>query len=146
VDAVGAVAGDVAHDLAAAHGEADEGDVGEVQVGQQRVEVGGEGVVVVAVEGLGRLAEAAAVVGDDPVAGLDQRGDLGLPGLARQRPAVDEHDRAAGAVVLVVELDRGGVLGADGDRGHVRCSCRLGSGVEQVCCVQWIDGAHCSAP
>jgi hypothetical protein len=33
---------------------------------------------------------------------------------------VDEHDRLTAAVVLVVELDIGGVLASDGDIGHGR--------------------------
>ena len=40
------------------------------------------------------------------LAALDQRADLLLPGTAAERPAVDQHDRAAGAVVFVVEFDR----------------------------------------
>jgi hypothetical protein len=31
---------------------------------------------------------------------------------------VDQHDRLAGAMIFVVELDAGGVLLADGDCGH----------------------------
>src|SRR5690606_40132910 len=51
-------------------------------------------------------AEATAVVGDDPVAGVAQCRDRVLPGLAGQRPAVHQHDRApVAAVVGVVELD-----------------------------------------
>jgi hypothetical protein len=38
--------------------------------------------------------------------------------VAVERVAVDEDDRLAGALVLVVELDGGAVLGADGDGAH----------------------------
>ena len=86
-----------------------------IQVVQQAVQVGGEGVVVVADDRLAGLAEAAPVVGDDPIAGLQQDRDLLVPGPAAERIAVDQHDRLAGAVVLVVDLDIGRVLPADGD-------------------------------
>jgi hypothetical protein len=56
--------------------------VAQVQVLEQVAQVGGEGVVVVAGGGLAGLAEAAAVVGDDPVPGLEQRGDC----LSQARP------------------------------------------------------------
>ena len=47
-DALGAVEGEVAGDLAAAHREADQRHVAQVERGQQRVQVGREGVEVVA--------------------------------------------------------------------------------------------------
>jgi hypothetical protein len=46
------VRAEVAGDLAGAHGEPDQHHVGEVEVFDQRVQVGGEGVVVVADGGL----------------------------------------------------------------------------------------------
>jgi hypothetical protein len=113
-----AVRAEVAGDLAGAHGEAHEDQVGQVQVGDQRVQVGGEGVVVVAGRGLAGLAEAAPVISDHPVAGLQQDAFLLLPGVPVQRVAVNQHDRLAGAVVFVVDLDVLGVLPADGDLSH----------------------------
>ena len=74
---------------------------------QQGVQVGGEGVVVVADDGLAGLAEPAAIVGDDPVSGLQQDQDLLVPGPAAERIPVDQHDGLARAVVLVVDLDVG---------------------------------------
>ena len=50
--------------------------------------------------------------------GVDERTHLVLPGLAGQRPAVDEHDGAALAVVLVVELDVVASRRANGQTGH----------------------------
>ena len=85
---------------------------------QQRVQIGGEGVVVVADGRLAGLPEAATVVGDHAVAGGEQHPGLTLPGVAVQRVAVDQHDRLPGAVVLVVDLDVGAVLGSDGDARH----------------------------
>ena len=75
VHAVRAVRAEVAGDLAAAHREADEGDVAQVEAAQHGVEVAGQRVVVVGagVAGLVGRAEAAAVVGDDPVAGRGER-------------------------------------------------------------------------
>src|SRR5262249_29621037 len=88
-------------------------------------QVGGEGVVVVTDGRLARLAEAAPVVADHPVAGGEKVGLLFLPRVPFQRVAVDEDDRLAGTVVVVVELDVGAVLGSDGD---VRHRSLLGSG------------------
>ena len=111
----------VAGDLAGAHRETDEDGAAEVEGGHQGVEVGGEGVVVVAAGGLAGLTEAAAVVGDDAVAGADQGGGLALPGVAVEGEAVDEDDGcgAGRAEVLVVELDLGAVLPTDRDVRHV---------------------------
>jgi hypothetical protein len=54
------------------------------------------------------------------VAGLQQHALLALPRVAVQRVAVDEHDGLAVAVVLVVDLDVGAVLGPDDDARHGR--------------------------
>ena len=83
----------------------DQDGVAQVQVLQQGVQVGGEGVVVIAGGRLAGLAEPAPVVGDDPVPGLEQGRDLLVPGAAAERVAVDQHDRLAGAMILVVDLD-----------------------------------------
>ncbi len=123
-----AVGSQVAGDLPGAHRVPDQHRLPQVQVVQQAVQVGGEGVVVVADDRLAGLAEAAAVIGDDPVAGLQQDRDLLVPGPAAERIPVDQHDRLARAVVLVVDLDIGGVLPTDGDFGHER-SFLSGSGL-----------------
>src|SRR5262249_23088599 len=60
----------------------------------------------------------APVVGDDPVAGLQQGWDLLVPGPAAERVPVDQYHRLAGAVILVVDLDVCGVFLSDGDGGH----------------------------
>jgi hypothetical protein len=79
--------------------------VAQVQVLQQGIEVGGEGVVVIPGRRLAGLAEPAPVIGDDPVPGLQQHRDLLVPGPAAERVPVDQHHRLAGAVILVVDLD-----------------------------------------
>ena len=63
-------------DLPAAHREADEGHVGEVQLGEHGVQILGERVVVIALARLVAATEAAAVVGDHAVSGLGERRDL----------------------------------------------------------------------
>jgi len=89
-------------DLAAAHREADEGDVTQVERSEECRQVVGEGVV--AGSGLVGLAEPASVVVDHPVPRAGQRLDLVLPRLAAERPSVDQDHRAAGAAgVLVVQ-------------------------------------------
>src|SRR5690606_22887468 len=75
-------------------------------------------VVVVAGGRLAGVAESSAVIGDDPVAGLEEGRRLLLPRTAVERVAVDEHDRLAGSVIFVVQLDGGAVLGSDGDGRH----------------------------
>jgi hypothetical protein len=117
-DALVAVVPDVAGEFAGAHGEADEDDLAQVERLEDLVQVGGEGVVVVPGADLARLAEAAAVVGDDAVPGREELAGLALPAVAVERVAVDEDDGLPLALVLVVELDGGAVLGSDGDGAH----------------------------
>jgi hypothetical protein len=75
-----------------------------------RVEVGGERVVVVAARRLARLAEAATVVRDDALPRGEERRGLLFPRRAVQWVAVDQDDGVALAVVFVIEMDIGGVL------------------------------------
>ncbi|EKX67817.1 hypothetical protein STRIP9103_07447, partial [Streptomyces ipomoeae 91-03] len=117
----GTIGGEVAGDFAGTHREPDQDGVAEVESLHDGVQVGGEGVVVVTARRLGRLPETATVVGDDPVTGVQQSGALSLPRVPVQRKAVDEHDGLPGTVVLVVEIDVGGVLLANCDVRHM-CS------------------------
>ncbi|MGX1120470.1 hypothetical protein RKD37_005833 [Streptomyces ambofaciens] len=117
-DPLVAVSSGVAGEFAGAHREPDEDDIAQVQGLQQGIQVGGEGVVVVAGADLRRAAEAAAVVGDDAVAGGEQLARLALPAVAVERVAVDEDDGLTRALVLVVELDRRAVLVPDGYVSH----------------------------
>jgi hypothetical protein len=52
------------------------------------------------------------------VAGCEQGALLTLPRVPVERMPVDQHDRRAGAVVAVVDLDVGAVLGPDVDERH----------------------------
>jgi hypothetical protein len=115
---VGPVGADVASQLPGTEREADQDGVAQIELGQQLVEVAGERVEVVALGRPARLTESAPVVGDHAMAGLQQRVHLGLPGPAVKRPAAQQHDRSAAAVVLVVQLDRRRVLLTDGDCAH----------------------------
>jgi hypothetical protein len=109
---------EVTDDLAGAHREADQSDVGQIEVLQQRDQVGREGVVVVAHRRLARAAEPATVIADAAIAGGEQLSLLALPRVAVERIAMNQHDRLAAAVVLVVDLDRGVVLGSNSYAGH----------------------------
>src|SRR5581483_4879485 len=85
---------------------------------EQSLEVGGERVVVVSDGWLAGGAEPAPVVADAAVARLQQHAFLAFPGVAVQRVPVDQHDGAAGPVVIEVDADVGAVLLSDGDVGH----------------------------
>src|SRR6185295_11094750 len=71
-------------------------------------------VHVVTAAGLRGAAVPSSVMGDDAVALLKEEQHLGVPIVRRERPAMAEHDRIAGAPVLVEDL-RPVVRG---DRGH----------------------------
>ena len=76
----------------------------EIEMGGHRGQVVGIVVHVVAVAGLGGPSVPAPVMGDDPVAVLQEEQHLGVPVVGRQRPAVAEDDRLARAPVLVENL------------------------------------------
>src|SRR6266702_2047257 len=108
--AVGSVLPQITGHLPAAHREADQSDITQVELRHELVQVLGEGVVVVPARRPAGPAEPSAVVCDDPVTCTEKRRDLSLPGCAAQRPAVDQHDGLAGSVILVVDLNRRRVL------------------------------------
>ena len=64
------------------------------------------------------MAEAAAVIADAAEAAFDQHPLLPLPRVPVERVPVDQDDRLAGAVVVVVDLDVGTVLGPNLDEWH----------------------------
>jgi hypothetical protein len=99
---------------------------------EQRLEVGGERVVVVALPGLRRVAEATAVVRDHAVAGVDQRRHLVLPRAPAQGPAVDQDNWTVALVAVVLEVQGDGeVSGVGGLDVQVRHGALLGGcGVE----------------
>ena len=87
----------------------------------QRREIVGVVIHVVAVADLAGAAVAAAVMGDDAKAVVEEEQHLRVPVVGRQRPAVAEHDRLARAPVLVEDLDA--VLGGDGGHGNSPLCC-----------------------
>ena len=117
--AAGAVRPEVPRHLAGPHREPDQDDAPEIQALEQVVQVGGEGVVVVADRGSAGTAEPSAVVGDHAEAPRQQHPFLALPRAPVQRVPVHQHDGFAAAVVLVVDLDRSTVLRPDCDPRHV---------------------------
>ena len=87
-------------------------------MGDEFVQILGEGVVVIAGGGLAGFAESAAIVGDDAMAGLKQGRNLLFPGRAAQRISVNQDDRLAGAVIFVIEMDGRGIFFSNFDVGH----------------------------
>src|SRR5581483_7168099 len=120
--APGAVAADVAGDLAAAGGMADVDRVRQVELLHELRQVIGVGIKVVAVPWLARAAVTAAIVGDAAVGARGQIEHMVLEGVAAEGPTVAEDDGLTLAPVLVIDL--GAVL--RGDRAHgVHSSLRL---------------------
>ena len=60
--------------------------------------------------GLAGLAEASAVVGDYMVACVEQDWELFLPASTAQWVSIDEYDRLAGTMVLVLEINTARIL------------------------------------
>jgi len=103
--------------------EPDQHRPAQVERVEQGGEVGGERVVVVADAGPAGGAEAAPVVGDDPVPGGQQRGFLLLPGAPIEQVPVHQHHGRALPVVLVVDRNGSGVLPAHNQLHPVTVRC-----------------------
>ena len=101
---LGSVAREVPRNLTPTHGKACQYSVAQVEVRHHVVEVGREGVVVIAARGLARLAETAAIVGNTPISRFGERVHLGLPASKTERPAMNQHDGLALSHVLVVDI------------------------------------------
>jgi hypothetical protein len=100
-------------------------DVHRVAQVERRDELGeivGVGVHLVAAPGLTRAAMPAAIVRDAAVAARRQEQHLVVPRIGRERPAVTEDDRLAGAPVL--EVDLRAVLDCDSRARHLRANGR----------------------
>src|SRR3954452_11545809 len=95
-----------------------EDDVAQLELCEKAVEVRGESVVVVSDAWLARVPKAAAVVGDNAKASVQERRDLLLPRAAAEREAMDPHDRPPTPNVVVMNLDGRGVRIADVDVRH----------------------------
>ena len=109
-----AVPGDVVNDLAATGRVADMNGVVETETCGQRGQVIGVVVHIVAIAGLGGAAVPTPVVGDNPVAVLEEEQQLSVPVVCRKWPAVAEDDRLARSPVLVEDFRAIG----GGDRAH----------------------------
>src|SRR5580700_153242 len=114
----GTVFPQVSRHFASSHGEADQGEIVQLQLRDQFMKVLGEGVVVVARGWLAGLAEASSVVGDDPVTSLQQDGKLFLPRSATQWVSVDQDNGLPRAVVFVVKLDVARIFFSDSNVRH----------------------------
>ena len=102
-DVASVVPREIAHDLTATHGIADERCVPHTGLLDHSGEIVGKGIEIVAGGRLRRAAEAAAIVGDDAEAGLRERGGLKVPDVGVQRPGMGHDDGAAGAARVLDE-------------------------------------------
>src|SRR5713226_9652212 len=96
---------------------ADQHRVVQIKCVEERRQVVGVVIHVVAVPGLAGSSTAATVMGDGAIALGGHEDQLVVPGVGIERPAVAEDDGLARAPVLV--KDRGAVLGGD-------CACAHG--------------------
>ena len=90
----------------------------QLELGDQLVKVLCERVVAVACGRLAGLAEASAVVSDDPVTRIEESGYLLLPRRTTQWVSVNEDNRLARAMVFVVKLDVSSIFFSDCNVWH----------------------------
>jgi len=109
------VTADVTRDLAAAGRVTDHDRAVQIEPIHHRREVICVGVHIVAGGWLVRATMATPVVRDHAIAVLEHEEHLPVPDIARQRPAVREHDRPTLAPVLAEEA---GVVGS-GHEAHL---------------------------
>ncbi len=100
-----AVPRQIVHHLAAAGGMTDMDSVFQIEMRRQRREVVRIVIHVVAVAGLAGTAVAPAVMGDDPIAVIEEEQHLRVPVIGRKRPTMTEHDGLTFAPILVEDLD-----------------------------------------
>jgi hypothetical protein len=96
----------------------------QVEMGDHRGKIVGIVIKVMAVGDLRRAAVAAAIVGDDPIAVIEEEQHLGVPVVGGKRPPVTEHDGLALSPILVENLDA--VLGCDKAYLDLLRNCLLG--------------------
>ena len=113
-----AVPSEIMRHLAAAGGMADVNGVLQIEMRRQSRQVVGIVIHVMAVARLGGSAVAAAVMGDDAIAVIEEEQHLRVPVIGRQRPTMAEHDGLTFAPVLVEDLNA--VFGRN--RAHVTSS------------------------
>src|SRR5437899_8196782 len=102
--ALRAVAADIAGNFAAACGVADMDRVLQVERFNERREVVGVDVHLVAIPGLAGPSMAAAVMRDAAISAVGQKQHLVFPGVRAQGPAMAENYRLSLAPVLIVDL------------------------------------------
>jgi hypothetical protein len=107
------VAADIVGDLAAARRMADQNDVLEVERLDQRREIVGVGVHVVAEVRLVRAAVAAPVMCDHAEAVVEHEQHLPVPGVTAERPAMGKEDGLRVLRAPVLDEDAGAVGGDD---------------------------------
>src|ERR1700688_4191371 len=93
--------GDIADYFAAAGRMTDMHGTLEVQVRGQRRQVIGVVIHIVSVGRLARASMAAAVMGDDPIAVIQEENKLRIPIIGGKRPTVRKHDGRTAAPVFV---------------------------------------------
>jgi hypothetical protein len=98
------MAGQVAYALLCADRVADERDVRQVQALDERMEIVGQGIEIIAGARIVGAAVAATIESDAGKSALRQCDHLRLPGVGIQRPGVSEDDRSAGAPATVEEF------------------------------------------
>src|SRR6266849_1772731 len=104
-----AVPSQIAHHFAAAGGMADMNGVLQIEMRRQGRKVVCIVIHVMAVARLAGPAVAAAVMGDDSIAVIQEEQHLPVPVIGRQRPTMAEYDGLTRAPVLVI--DCGAVFG-----------------------------------
>src|ERR1700730_11990462 len=99
--------------FAVAHREADERDVVEIELVDERRQIIGQSVEVIAPPRIGGPSMAPTVIGDAAQALVDQFGELVLPDVRIETPGMGEEHGLAGAPIdveqarTVVGLDKG---------------------------------------
>jgi hypothetical protein len=109
------VSADVPGHFAAAGGMADVDRLLQIERFDERREIVGVGVHVVAIRGLARPAVTAAIVGDASVPARRQKQHLIFPRVGAQGPSVTENNGLPTSPILVV--DRRAVFGRQGAHG-----------------------------
>src|ERR1700735_3538702 len=83
----------IAHHLPARHGMADQGELGQIKLFDQRGDILGEGIEVVAMRGLIRTAMTAAVKADAAKSLFCQGSELIIPHFRRAAKTVQKQQR-----------------------------------------------------
>ncbi|MNT47658.1 hypothetical protein D3C72_1843910 [compost metagenome] len=124
------MATDIACDLAAAGGMADQNDVVKIELFDQFGQIVGILIHVIVIPDLVGAAVAAAVMGDGAETVVGEEHHLRIPCIGAERPAVGEDDGLAVFRTPVLVEDVRSVSGGDRCHGSLSC-CR------ELACVPW---------